>query len=193
MISWRNCIQTSTEWRDERENNHCSQHVPPVEGSYPFHWDKPNECSKKVSFIWHKDLFFNFSMTGACNAVLSSSIHGVYAVIFSSSCHGGTPSQTSNLVLMDCTYSLASRIYPSLHYFFYYWYLSNPKFPSATTCCNYRRYLLVLDLCTQTAEATYCISISFCWPFVMEVNQMRIRSCIKKRNLMTNDINIYAV
>lgn len=50
--------------------------------------------------------------------MLSSSIHGVCAVIFSSSYHGGTLSQTPSLVLMDYTYSCQQNL--SFHYIIFF-------------------------------------------------------------------------
>lgn len=48
-------------------------------------------------------------------------------------------------------------------FFFSSWlWLLNPKYPSATTCCNYRRYLAALDLWLRLQKMMYCISISFC-------------------------------
>lgn len=155
------------EWKHhEREKMYRSQHVLPVEGSYPFHRDRPNECSREASLTCHKELFFfSFSLTGTCNTLLSSSIHRGDVVTFSSSGDRGTPSQPSNLVLTDrINKNVASKIYPFTTFFFFpsWLWLLNPKYPSDTTCWNYRRYLAALDLCTQTAEIMYYISISFC-------------------------------
>lgn len=50
--------------------------------------------------------------------MLSSSIHGVCAVIFSSSYQGGTLSQTPSLVLMDYTYSCQQNL--SFHYIIFF-------------------------------------------------------------------------
>lgn len=50
--------------------------------------------------------------------MLSSSIHGVYALIFSSPCHGGTLSQTPSLVLMDYTQSYQQKL--PFHYIIFF-------------------------------------------------------------------------